>query len=70
MGAVAELIVAAPRFPSPLIKLDMRISRIQLSDWFHCKAHGGNPAAERRASQRSCHWEIVWFRGWTPYAVD
>ena len=24
-----------PRLPSPLIKLDVRISRIQLSDWFH-----------------------------------
>ena len=28
-----------PRFPSPLIKPDMRISRIRLSDWFHHKAH-------------------------------
>jgi hypothetical protein len=29
-GAVAML-----RFPSPLIKPDVRISRIRLSDWFH-----------------------------------
>jgi len=29
-----------PRFPSPLIKPDVRISRIRLSDWLHRKAHG------------------------------
>ena len=27
--------MAMPRFPSPLIKPDVRISRIRLSDWFH-----------------------------------
>ena len=32
---------ATLRFPSPLIKPDVRISRIRLSDWFHRKAHGG-----------------------------
>ena len=32
---------ATPRFPSPLIKPDVRISRIRLSDWFHRAAHGG-----------------------------
>src|SRR4051795_9762052 len=32
---------ASPRFPSPLIKPDVRISRIRLSDWFHLAAHGG-----------------------------
>jgi hypothetical protein len=58
-----------PRLPSPLIKPDVRISRIRLSDWFHCKAHGGSPAAERRAPQRSNHWGIVRFRGWVPYAA-
>lgn len=31
------------RFSSPLIKPDMRISRIRLSDWFHLEAHGGAP---------------------------
>jgi hypothetical protein len=25
---------ATPRFPSPLVKPDVRISRIRLSDWF------------------------------------
>ena len=29
-----------PRFPSPLIEPDLRISRIRLSDWFHLRAHG------------------------------
>ena len=31
---------ATPRFPSPLIKPDVRISRIRLSDRLHRKAHG------------------------------
>src|SRR3954449_9677685 len=34
---------ATLRFPSPLIKPDVRISRIRLSDWFHLAAHGGAP---------------------------
>src|SRR5215204_3137363 len=33
---------ASPRFPSPLIKPDVRISRIRLSDWFQPAAHGGH----------------------------
>ncbi len=36
MGAVAHKL----RFPSPLIKPDMRSYRIRLSDWLHHKAHG------------------------------
>ncbi len=32
-----------PRFPSPLIEPDVRLSRIRLSDWLHRKAHGGRP---------------------------
>src|SRR4051812_7069031 len=32
---------ATLRFPSPLIKPDVRIARIRLSDWFHLAAHGG-----------------------------
>ena len=31
------------RFPSPLIKPDVRISRIRLSDWLHFTAHGAGP---------------------------
>jgi hypothetical protein len=46
MGAVAK-----PRLPSPLIKPDVRVSRIRLSDWFHCKAHDGNPAPAPRAPE-------------------
>ena len=34
-GAVAWAMSASPRFPSPLIKPDVRISRIRLSDWLH-----------------------------------
>ena len=36
---------ATLRFPSPLIKPDVRISRIRLSDWFHRAAHGGEPSS-------------------------
>lgn len=36
------------RFPSPLIKPDVRISRIRLSDWLHREAHGGGPKWTRR----------------------
>ena len=32
---------ASPRLPSPLIKPDVRVSRIRLSDWLHRRAHGG-----------------------------
>ena len=41
-------IVEASRFPSPLIKPDVRISRIRLSDWLHLMAHGGGPIWTRR----------------------
>jgi hypothetical protein len=33
---------ATLRFPSPLIKPDVRIARIRLSDWFQPAAHGGH----------------------------
>jgi hypothetical protein len=36
-------LVATPRFPSPLIKPDVQISRIRLSDRLHLTAHGGAP---------------------------
>ena len=42
MGAVRDLLAVA-RFPSPLIKPDVRIARIRLSDWFHLEAFGGGP---------------------------
>src|SRR3954470_20815114 len=44
---------ALPRFPSPLIKPDVRIARIRLSDWFHRAAHGGAPNAVRAAEAAS-----------------
>src|SRR4051795_2260779 len=40
---------ATLRFPSPLIKPDVRISRIRLSDWFHLTAHGGDTELVRAA---------------------
>src|SRR4051794_6435418 len=42
-GAVAWAKLASPRFPSPLIKPDVRISRIRLSDWLHLEADGRAP---------------------------
>jgi hypothetical protein len=41
--------VAVPRFPSPLIKPDVRISRIRLSDWLHLAPVGGAPMCIRRS---------------------
>jgi hypothetical protein len=46
-GAVRDLLAVA-RFPFPLIKPDVRISRIRLSDWLHRKAHGRGPRWTRR----------------------
>ena len=33
--------MAKPRFPSPLIKPCVQVSRTRLSDWIHRKGHGG-----------------------------
>jgi hypothetical protein len=41
--------VAVPRLPSPLIKPDVRISRIRLSDWLHFAAVGGAPRCIQRS---------------------
>ena len=41
------------RFPSPLIKPDVPISGIRLSDWLHCTAHGGGARRTRR-SRNTC----------------
>src|SRR6476620_3428093 len=46
---------ATLRFPSPLIKPDVRISRIRLSDGLHPTAHGGAPHASGAAeARRAC----------------
>ena len=45
-------VASAIRFPSPLIERSMQISCTTLSDWFRCKAHGGNPSPELRVAQR------------------
>ena len=47
-GAVARR--SALRLPSPLIKPDVRIARIRLSDWLHRKVHGGDPMCMRLRS--------------------
>src|SRR4029434_4648855 len=44
---------ATPRFPSPLIKPDVRISRIRLSDWLPRDAHGRRPKCTPRTSRES-----------------
>ena len=41
MGAVAWGLWPTLRFPSPLIKPNVPISGIRLSDWFHREAHEG-----------------------------
>ena len=48
-GAVAWSLWASLRFLSPLIKPDVRISRIRLPDRLHLKAHGGGPRWTRRS---------------------
>ena len=37
------------RFLSPLIKPDVPVSGIRLSDWIHCRAHGSGPRCTRRS---------------------
>ena len=49
-GAVAHS--ASLRFPSPLIKPNVPISGIRLSDWFHRKAHGVTDQAGVRGAAR------------------
>jgi hypothetical protein len=46
-GAVRDLLAVA-RFRSPLIKPDVRISRIRLSDWFHRQTHERDSTRTRR----------------------
>ncbi len=48
-GAVAWALWASLRFLSPLIKPDVRVSRIRLPDRLHLKAHGGGPRWTRRS---------------------
>src|SRR3954467_15721477 len=43
---------ASPCFPSPLIKPDVPISGIRLSDWLHLAAVGGAPSAPGVAGAR------------------
>jgi len=45
---------ASPRFPSPLIEPYVPISGIQLSDWFHRKAHDAVDKGKRSRRSRRC----------------
>src|SRR5262245_65905924 len=43
---------ATPRFPSPLIKPNVPISGIRLSDWFHRQAHGEEDWPQAASARR------------------
>ena len=51
---------APPRFPSPLIKPDVRISRIRLSDWLHLATVGGAPMCIRRSRSTPSFPKTTW----------
>jgi len=71
-GAVPESYCMPTRFPSPLIKPDVPVSSIRLSDRLHQLAHGSGPDAHRgavapptsRTQSRSRNW---WRPATTPY---
>jgi hypothetical protein len=44
-----------PRFPSPLIKPDVRNYRIRLSDWLHLMAHSGRQFSSALANVSPIH---------------
>ena len=52
--------MAMPRFPSPLIKPDVRISRIRLSDWLHLATVGGAPMCIRRSWSTPSFSKTTW----------
>jgi hypothetical protein len=54
MGAVAWGKLPTLRFPSPLIKPDVPISGIRLSDWLHREAHGENTTCCKRSLRSMC----------------
>jgi hypothetical protein len=51
---------ATHRFPSPLIKPDVPISGIRLSDQLHREAHGGGPMCTRLRRSTPSSPKIVW----------
>src|SRR5215471_719013 len=57
MGAVAGAYWPSPRFPSPLIKPEVPISGVRLSDWLHCSRRGiaAVPCPRRSASTQSAY---------------
>jgi hypothetical protein len=50
--------MASLRFPSPLIKPAMRVSRIQLSDRFHCRT---TAIIQRQKSEVSIEHMYHWY---------
>ncbi len=73
MGAGADR-RAPPRFPSPLIKPDVPISGIRLSDWLHRRLTNGrypsDPGAARRPTRRrSASWKTDGCLARTPCAA-
>jgi len=63
-----------PRFPSPLIKPDMRSYRIRLSDWILLKAHAGQQvlstlAASHQVLQTRVQMDTEGCLANAPYAV-
>src|SRR6185436_6162224 len=58
---------APPRFPSPLIKPDVRISRIRLSDWLHRRLTNGPPTElDEPAVLRVRRTPFLLRNGWCP----
>src|SRR5262245_40887825 len=70
MGASADA-GAPPRFPSPLIKPDLRIARIRLSDWLHRRLTNEAPTglgepAVLPVRRTPLLLRSDWWRGYTP----
>ena len=73
-GAVAWALWASLRFLSPLIKPDVRISRIRLPDRLHLKAHGGGQdgpdvVGSHRVPRTRPYRGNAWCRATTPYGA-
>src|SRR5215475_4243526 len=70
MGASTDA-EATPRFPSPLIKPDVRIARIRLSDWLHRRLTNVAPteldeSAVLPVRRTPLLWRSGWCRGYAP----
>jgi hypothetical protein len=59
MGAVAWGKLPTLRFPSPLIKPDVPISGIRLSDWLHRTVRDGVVSGRRSRRKRPSSWYTI-----------